>query len=622
MPAMTREAFAAELTRLRPLAEANPTAYRRRVQGWALLGYGFLFVLLLASVGVLSGAVWALVVLGAGVAIFKIIIPLGFFTWKIIRSLWVRFDPPAGQPLSRAEAAPLLDLLHQQTRALKAPRVHKVLLTSDYNASAVQVPRLGAFGWPRNYVVVGLPLLQTLSPEQAAAVVAHELGHLRGGHARFGAWVYRVGQSWAQLVGQLGQQNSRSVLHSFTDWYVPRFNAWSHPLRRTAEFEADAAAARLTSPQALAEALCAITVRDAALDRAHWDGLGREMAEVAAPPPDVISRLVSVAKTARLPEADEHRLLHNQVAAAPDPFDTHPTLGERLAALGEPATLPPLPACTAAEAWFGASLPQLTQQLDNQWAAERAAAWRERHQHLRAQRERLAALSARQATGETLPDKEAWEQADLTEDHVGAAEALPLFQVLHASPTWGAAAKFATGRILLGQDDAAGFDLLLAAMAQDTDFQGPGLAVQQAYHERQGNWDEVRRLSAQQLRHADTQDVVLVERNTLEASDTFTAHGLPPETLADLRLLLAAPASGVSRAFLMRKELANPDTDKPLFVLVVLAGARTDVQRQAIVQKLANQLDLPGETIVVTGSNFAWLEKRALGTPGSEIMFI
>jgi hypothetical protein len=34
MPAMTREAFAAELTRLRPLAEANPTAYRRRYGRW------------------------------------------------------------------------------------------------------------------------------------------------------------------------------------------------------------------------------------------------------------------------------------------------------------------------------------------------------------------------------------------------------------------------------------------------------------------------------------------------------------------------------------------------------------------------------------------------------------
>lgn len=621
---MTREAFAAELDRLRPLAEADPTAYRRRVQRWALLGYGFLFVLLLSSVGLLGGSLWALVALGAGTVLFKLIIPLAFFTWKIIRSLWVRFDPPSGQRLSPAEAAPLFDLLHQQTGALKAPHVHEVLLTSAYNASAVQVPRLGAFGWPRNYVLVGLPLLQTLSPEQAAAVVAHELGHLRGGHGRFGAWIYRVEQSWEQLVAQLEQQSSRSVLHRFTDWYVPRFQAWSHPLRRTAEFEADAAAARLTSPQAMAEALCAITVRDAALDRAHWDNLGREMAEVAAPPPNVISRLVAVAKTARLPEADEHRLLHNQSRASADPFDTHPTLGERLAALGQPVALPPLPARTAAEAWFGDHLPQLTQHLDTRWAAECAAPWRERHQHLRAQRERLAALQAHQAAGETLTDQETWELADLTEDHVGPAEALPLFQALHDSAKWGAAAKFASGRILLAQDDAVGLDLLLAAIAQDADFKGPGLAVQQAYHERQGNWDEVRRLSTQQLRHADTRDVVVAVRNSIEPTDTFTGHYLPEEELADLRALLAAPAAGVSRAWLVRKELDPDAGEKPLYVLLVLPSRKstTDAQQHAWVQRLANQVSLPGEVLVLTGSAFNWLEKRAIGMPGSEIMLL
>ncbi|MGI4869751.1 MAG: M48 family metalloprotease [Janthinobacterium lividum] len=623
---MTREAFAAELTRLRPLAEANPTAYRRRVQGWALLGYGFLFVLLLGSVGLLGGALWALVAVGFSALLLKLMVPLAFFTWKVVRSLWVQFDPPAGQPLSRAEAAPLLDLLRQQSRQLKAPRVHQILVSSDYNASAVQVPRLGAFGWPRNYVVVGLPLLQTLSPEQAAAVVAHELGHLRSGDSRFSAWVYRVGQSWAQLVGQLAQQNSRSLLHGFTDWYVPRFQAWSHPLRRTAEFEADAAAARLTSPQALAEALCAITVRDAALDRAHWDGIGREMAHAPRPAPDVISRLVAVAKTARLPEADEQRLLHNQTTAAADPFDTHPTLGERLAALGQPAVLPPLPTTTAAEAWFGDHLPQLTQRLDAQWAADRAAPWAERHRHLRTQRERLATLNARLATGETLPDADAWEHADLTEDHAGPAEALPLLQALHASPTWGAAAKFATGRILLAQDDAAGLDPLLESIAQDADLRGPGLAVQQAYYERQGNWAEVQRLSAQQLRHADTMDVVLAERHSIERTDTFTPHDLPTELLDDLRTQLAAPAAGVSRAWLLRKELAHYGTEKPLFVLVLLPSpgtkARPDAQQQAWVQQLANAITLPGEVLVVTGSAYAWLEKRALGMAGSEILLL
>lgn len=134
--------------------------------------------------------------------------------------------------------------------AQQAHAVHRVLLTTEFNASIVQLLRLGVLGWPRNYLMVGLPLLQAMTAEQAGAVVAHELGHLRGGHGRFSAWVYRVSRAWEQLFAQLERSNSATWLHRFTNWYVPRFNAWSHPLRRTAEFEADAAAGRVTSPQA------------------------------------------------------------------------------------------------------------------------------------------------------------------------------------------------------------------------------------------------------------------------------------------------------------------------------------------------------------------------------------
>jgi hypothetical protein len=41
---MTREAFAARLEQLHPLAVADPDAYRWRVRGWALLGYGFILL--------------------------------------------------------------------------------------------------------------------------------------------------------------------------------------------------------------------------------------------------------------------------------------------------------------------------------------------------------------------------------------------------------------------------------------------------------------------------------------------------------------------------------------------------------------------------------------------------
>jgi Zn-dependent protease with chaperone function len=220
-----------------------------RVQAWAWLGYGFIVLLLLGTVASMVGILSLLVFTTAFALILKVGAALGYFAWKIIRSLWVRFDEPTGRLLTPTEAAPLFALLAQQAHDMQAPAVHRVLLTSEFNAAIVQLPRLGVLGWPRNYLMVGLPLLQAMTADQAAAVVAHELGHLRGGHGRCGAGVYRVSQSWAQLLAQLERNDSGTWLRRFTNWYVPQFNAWSHPLRRTAEFEADAAAGRATSPR-------------------------------------------------------------------------------------------------------------------------------------------------------------------------------------------------------------------------------------------------------------------------------------------------------------------------------------------------------------------------------------
>ena len=86
------------------------------------------------------------------------------------------------------------------------PKVHEVLLTHDFNAAIAQVPRLGLFGFHKNYLILGLPLMMALSLDQFRAVLAHEFGHLSGAHGRFGSWIYRIRRSWYQLMANLEHQ--------------------------------------------------------------------------------------------------------------------------------------------------------------------------------------------------------------------------------------------------------------------------------------------------------------------------------------------------------------------------------------------------------------------------------
>ena len=90
------------------------------------------------------------------------------------------------------------------------------------------------FGWLNNYLVLGLPLLRALSPAEFRAVLAHEFGHLSGKHGRFSGWIYRVRQTWIQILVSVHQERSYAsfLFEPFLEWYAPYLNAYSFVLAR------------------------------------------------------------------------------------------------------------------------------------------------------------------------------------------------------------------------------------------------------------------------------------------------------------------------------------------------------------------------------------------------------
>jgi Zn-dependent protease with chaperone function len=232
-----QEQWEALVRRIEPEARADPAGYRRKVILLAALGYAFIGALLVLGIGLA-----ALVVLGAikgSPLLLKLLIPLVIVIGLVVRSLYVRFEPPTGVEVTRRDAPALFAMLDEVRTAIQGPKVHTVLLQGDANAAIVQIPRTGGFFGSRNYVVLGLPFLQALSAEQCRAVVAHELGHLSGAHGRFGSFVYRVRMTWGQLLHGFAEHQSMwtGLIRRFFVWYVPFFDAYTLPVARAHEFE-------------------------------------------------------------------------------------------------------------------------------------------------------------------------------------------------------------------------------------------------------------------------------------------------------------------------------------------------------------------------------------------------
>ncbi|MEO7994674.1 MAG: M48 family metallopeptidase, partial [bacterium] len=394
--AMTPEQFAGLVKELEAYSRRDAPGYRVRVAGLAALGYAYIGLILTVALGLFLYFIYGMVtgtLRGGSSVLGRLIVLLGFLVWTIVRALWVPVSAPEGIPLTPRQAPALFALLDELTTALDAPRFTHVYLVDDFNAGVIQVPRLGFLPFYTNYLLLGLPLLLAISPEQLRAILGHEFGHLAGGHSRFNSFIYRLRTTWVQLQERMMKhQSHRWIFGGFLNWYAPFFNAYSFVLARQDEYDADRTSARIAGPHMIASALLLTETRGRWLQSTYWKAI--QDAARTSPTPNV-TPFSSMGSALRQPLAGAHvsawidQALHRQT----DLNDTHPALTDRLTALDcldlvtsapyddHPLLAPPDE--SAATALLGASVAGLAQRLDALWTQGVAADWEAKHKELR-----------------------------------------------------------------------------------------------------------------------------------------------------------------------------------------------------------------------------------------------
>lgn len=536
----------------------------------ALLGYAYIFSVLAFLLSLVVLLFWSILT-GKGLINFVIQFEIAFIilTAVVLRSLWVRVPSPQGLKLSEREQPRLFEMIDQIRRAVRGPKIHAVLLTEEFNASVVSVARLGLFGWPRHYLLIGLPLIQALAPSEFRASIAHEIGHLAGAHGRFSSWIYRIYWTWYRLMGQLtGRRQWATILFNrFFQWYVPYFGSYSATLLRNHEFEADRNAAEAASADALAGALIRLEVNQPFVGRL-WCDLWERTTTQSSPP--AVFTALGEGLRAGAPEDDVRRWLDQAFAYEASNGDSHPSLSTRLAALGREAQLPEAIAQSAAEFYLEDDLHRLTEELDRNYKERVREEWEQLHQEFCAASNELSELDRRAAEGE-LTIEEAYRRACLKAEVGDSEGALVLFREVHDRNPNHAPTNFELGYLLVSQEQDEGIRLLERAMDLNDDYVCSACQILYGYLK---NKNEVaNHLAAQNyLRRAAAQSQVQqnahAERYEVSFLDRLTAHDLSNEKVAQLRRQLAQDGQ-VREAYLVRKEVQYRP-DKPLYALGVV----------------------------------------------------
>lgn len=601
---MDDERWEALVRRLEPKARENPAGYRRKVLALAALGYAFIATLLIVLLGL--GALVAVLALKGSALLLKLLIPIGALFLVIARSLWVKLDAPDGLPLKRGDAPKLFEMIDDIRGRIRGPRVHKVLVDGEANAGIVQIPRAGGLLGSRNYLVLGLPYLKALSADEFSAVVAHELGHLSRSHGRFGAFVYRVRATWFQLLEGLERRKSlwTGLVRRFFVWYVPYFNAYTLPLARAHEFEADDAAAEVAGREPAASSLVKGMLAGRWVHESYWPKIYERALHEPTPPRAAFAPMLQeIEQVSRSDDVD--RWYRQMLEVETDVFDTHPSVAERLAHFGlDPPEVLRLArqdaGPSAASTYLGDAEADVVAAVDRAWYDDMTPVWEQQHAEAQGAKAKLDLLETR----DTLSPEETLERAQLTETFRDPDQALALYRELvdtdNDSP-----ARFAIGRLLLEREDDEGLRWLDEAMERDPEAVLPACQIAYLYlseHDRDEQAQAYHRRAEQQV---DVLERATNERSEVSVEDTLEPPGLDAELLEGLRQKIAWHDEVVA-AYLIRKRTQHFDDTHPFYVLAVVpkssfrtAWKEGDDDAESLEERVARDISLPGEHIVV-----------------------
>ena len=563
---MNEQEFESLVTRLERDALNHPQRYLATALAVVLLGFGVLVLaILLALLPILLLGLLLLAVIATGGKALIVLLKLGKLLLLLILPAWLmvkaslqmllsRLPRPQGRLLQANEAPALFARIDELRQRMQGPRIHYVLLTEELNAAIVQHPRFGMFGWEENFLILGLPLLQTLSEEEALAVVAHEYGHLSGHHGRLGGFIYRFRGAWGrlqELSGQWQDWGSRLIARLFR-WYAPYFNAYTFVLARQNEYIADRASVEIAGRQQAAAALMRINVAAQFEDEVFWPAVNRM---VATAPQPLDSRYGYWAQSLRerLDEPMCVRYLNIASKRRTDHLDTHPALSDRLRAMGagvdgEAArTLTP-PLCSAAEVWLGESHLPLQAEFDRDWRESVAARWQERHKQLMDQQQRRVALESKNL----LSSDEQWEYIKLVEELDPEQDLLPSLNQLLEQEAEHLSARFRRGLLLTERGEEAGIGDLERVMQQDEEAILPGCQAAWRFY-RESNAAKAEHYRARWQERSDYQERVDAESQTVLSDATLAAHGLDTETEARIRAIVVANGQYIRCAYLLRR---------------------------------------------------------------------
>jgi hypothetical protein len=245
-----------DLAKVLPRIRAQHAAHWRSVLHTTLglimaaAGYAYVLVFAIVSVLLVNDIANTLSIEGENADPHRVLTQLAVAWLCTLMAFYLanlKTSGPPGRTLGKQEAPELFALVEQLRTEFGSPAIGRIVLTPDYELELVRRPRSVYPFLFENVLIIGLPLLESLSPAYLKVLLARRIGHLAHSYRRPGAWLYHLRFAWEhhrRMFAQ-GWGPNQLLMRAFFSWYAPLFRAATRDTARTEELYADGCAMQI-----------------------------------------------------------------------------------------------------------------------------------------------------------------------------------------------------------------------------------------------------------------------------------------------------------------------------------------------------------------------------------------
>ena len=300
------------------------------------------------------------------IILFFLIILAGGFSWAIYK---LKFSLPTGLEITKEKFPHLLKLIEELQAEFNQPKIDRIILRDKYEICVLKTPRSQMPFLNTRTLIIGLPVLLTMSPLYFRALLARRIGQLSTQHTPVTTRLYFLSDIWAQFnVSCKHSKNGfTKALSYFFRVYTPFYQTLLMPLLQEEELEADSYGMDLINDRDMVECLVYEDVVRQFLKNKFWPKIYHMAKRSKTPEFMPFSQMTKVVK-AGITDDEISETIQASLRVEINNPDPMPSLTKRLNHLGHAKPRPPKRlTTTAAEDYLGSALEKIIPLFDKRW---------------------------------------------------------------------------------------------------------------------------------------------------------------------------------------------------------------------------------------------------------------